>query len=81
MKHIIADFEQFREDVECTGKSGRLSDTAAAILVLACAIERSATFNPCNAENFGHELALALKNVLKNESFQVSVDGTIRTED
>ena len=46
--------------------------TAAAILVLASSIEESAPFNRRNAENFGHELAMALKNVLQESTLQVS---------
>jgi len=54
------------------------SETAGAILVLAASIERSGTFNRSNAENFGHELALALKHVFENSS--ISINGRIETE-
>lgn len=54
------------------------SETAGAILVLAASIERNGTFNRNNAENFGHELACALKHVFENSS--ISINGRIETE-
>lgn len=67
------------EDFEQVMQRGHLeSETAGAILVLAASIERNATFNRNNAENFGHELALALKHVFENSS--ISINGRIETE-
>jgi len=67
------------EDFEEVMLRGHLkSETAGAILVLAASIERNGTFNRNNAENFGHELALALKNVFENSS--ISINGRIETE-
>jgi hypothetical protein len=67
------------EDFEEVMLRGHLkSETAGAILVLAASIERNGTFNRSNAENFGHELALALKNVFENTS--ISINGRIETE-
>ena len=74
MRETLDRFADVKHEVE-------IGDTAAAILVLCEAIKESATFSSSNAENFGHELAIALKHVLENERFQVSVDGTIRTEE
>ena len=68
---ILEDFNQIME-------RGLESETAAAILVLAASVERAGAFSPTNAENFGHELALALKHVFKHSS--ISVNGSIQTE-
>lgn len=72
---IISILEDFAQVME----RGHLeSETAGAILVLAASIERNGTFNRNNAENFGHELALALKHVFENST--ISVNGRIETE-
>jgi len=49
------------------------NDVAAAILVLAQSIDGHTTFSRKGAENFGHELALALKNVLSESNLSVYV--------
>lgn len=51
------------------------SDVAAAILTLANVIDRKKVLDTPSSENFGHELALALKNVLEEK--QLSVIATI----
>lgn len=66
MNDLIKSFESVKEELQ-------VDDTTAALLVLAEAVRRSATFNPVNAENFGHELALALKNVLKDGAIRIEV--------
>lgn len=63
---VEADFEEIKD------RTG-VGDTAAAILVLASAIRDSQTFNRAAAENFGHELALALKNVIEESVLEVSL--------
>lgn len=69
---LIADVcEDFHEVFE---KSGADSEVAVALLVLASRIERASTFSASNAENFGHELACALKHVLDHASFNVNGD-------
>lgn len=72
MNPILEDYLDFKSNGEC-------GDTAAALLVVAKAIKESSTFSRANAENFGHELALALKNVLSESTFSVSleVDGEV----
>ena len=67
--------EDFHEVFE---KTGARSEVAVALLVLASRIERASTFSASNAENFGHELACALKHVLERASF--SVNGDIKAE-
>ena len=47
------------------------ADTAVAILVLASAIRQSTTFSTSNAENFGHELYLALKAALSDSQIRI----------
>jgi len=69
----LLDFEQVMEE-------GLRSEVAGAILVLAASIERSSTFSSSNAENFGHELALALKHVFGHSTVRVDVGGNITTE-
>jgi hypothetical protein len=69
---ILEDFEQVMQ------RGSLESETAGAILVLAASIERTGTFSRSNAENFGHELALALKHVFEHSS--ISVNGSIQTE-
>ena len=51
---------------------------AAAILVLAMTIEEKHVFDRSSGENFGHEIAVALKNVLAESTVQLS--GNILTE-
>jgi hypothetical protein len=63
--------EDFYEVFE---KTGARSEVAVALLVLASRIERASTFSASNAENFGHELACALKHVLDHASFNVNGD-------
>jgi hypothetical protein len=63
--------EDFHEVCE---KTGARSEVAVALLVLASRIERASTFSASNAENFGHELACALKHVLDHASFNVNGD-------
>jgi hypothetical protein len=63
--------EDFHEVFE---KTGARSEVAAALLVLASRIDRASTFSASNAENFGHELACALKHVLDHASFNVNGD-------
>jgi hypothetical protein len=67
--------EDFHEVFE---KTGARSEVAVALLVLASRIERASTFSASNAENFGHELACALKHVLDHASF--NVNGNIRAD-
>jgi len=67
MNNIFAEYQEIKEELDC-------DDTAAAILVLAQAIQGSAAFSRSNAENFGHELAMALKNVLKESLIHVVTD-------
>lgn len=72
IKILAEEFYEIRHHTGC-------NDTAAAILILADAIRDSATFSRSNAENFGHELALALKNVLSEST--ISVSGEIETSE
>jgi hypothetical protein len=58
------DFQEIQNELGC-------GDTAAAMLVLADAVRESVTFDRLSAENFGHELALALKNVLQESEIRV----------
>ena len=71
MSPVTEACEDFQEVYE---KSGAKSDVAVALLVLASRIERASTFSVSNAENFGHELACALKNVFEHASFNVNGD-------
>ncbi len=61
---IVEDFLEIKDEA-------RVDDTTAAILLLAEAIRDSSTFRRSNAENFGHELALALKNVLSESKIRI----------
>jgi hypothetical protein len=56
-----------------------VSETTAALLVLAASVESAAPFGKYKAENFGHELALALKCVFERE-IKVDLGGSIVTE-
>lgn len=71
MSSISDACEDFHEVFE---KAGARSEVAVALLVLASRIERASTFSASNAENFGHELACALKHVLGHASFNVNGD-------
>ena len=71
ISETLLDFNQVMEE-------GLRSEVAGAILVLAASIERASTFSQSNAENFGHELALALKHVFEHSS--ISINGDMRTE-
>ena len=51
-------------------------DTAAAVLVLAMVMQEKHMFDGSSAENFGHELAIALKNVL-SEGGSLSVNAEV----
>ena len=62
---VIDQYIDIKERVGC-------NDIAAAILVLAENVEPA--FSRRGAENFGHELAMALKNVLQESQINVSVD-------
>jgi hypothetical protein len=62
--NAVQRYINLREDLDIT-------ETGAAILVLAEAIEGAATFNRQNAENFGHELALALKAAMADGTLTV----------
>jgi len=64
MNLTVEDYLEVKEKTGC-------NDTAAAILVLADAVRHSTTFSPSNAENFGHELALAMKEVLSSTQIQI----------
>jgi hypothetical protein len=64
MNATVEDYFEIKEQAQC-------SDTAAAIILLSEAIRESATFGRSNAENFGHELALALKNVLQESKIRI----------
>jgi len=70
---ILEDFRQVME-------GGARSEVAAAILVLANSVERASTFGRLNSENFGHELAMALKHVFEQSTVRVDVGGNITTE-
>lgn len=52
------------------------NETAAALLVLAQVIQQKKVFDTSSAENFGHELAIALRET----SLRVNVEGRIETE-
>ena len=67
---IVEEFLEIKEQAGC-------DDTAAAVLVLAEAVRESTTFNRKNAENFGHELALALKDVLRESQVRIVNEGLI----
>lgn len=69
LAEIFADFR-----IEADGDS-----VAAAILVLAQVIDTKTVIDRTDAANIGHELALALKNVLSEGTLKVDVDGDIRT--
>lgn len=64
MNSIVEDFLEIKEEALC-------DDTAAAIILLADAIRESGAFTISNAENFGHELAIALKNVLQESQIRI----------
>ena len=64
MKDEIESFEYFKANLVC-------DDISAAILVLAESVKNSATFNRYNAELFGHELALAMKNVFNESQIRI----------
>ncbi len=71
MSPVTEACEDFQEAYE---KSGARSDVAVALLVLASRIQSASTFSESNAENFGHELACALKHALDHASFNVNGD-------
>lgn len=68
------------EDFRQVMKEGARSEVAASILVLANSVERASTFGPLNSEDFGHELAMALKHVFEHSTVKVDVGGNITTE-
>jgi len=49
-------------------------DTACAILTLASVINEKTLFDGASGANFGHELALALKNVAENSTHSISAE-------
>jgi hypothetical protein len=65
IKYVCEDYNYIKETV------APISDTAAALLILAVYLNNSATFNRAGAENFGHELAMALKNVLQESQIRI----------
>lgn len=65
MKSIIEDFEEAQEATD--------DKIAAAILVLSKAIRDKRTIDVASGENFGHELALALKNALSESVVRAEV--------
>ena len=67
MNIILSEFEEIRSTLG-------VADNTAALILLSYAIRDSATFNRLNAENFGHELALALKNVVSESVFRTQVE-------
>ena len=64
MRNLAEDYLEIKAELGC-------GDTAAAILLLAASIRDSGTFKSDNAQNFGHELACALKNVLEESKIQI----------
>jgi hypothetical protein len=66
MSIILEEFSEFQD--------AGVPDTAAAILVLASVIDRKPMLDRQSGENFGHELAVALKNVLEEKSFQIHAE-------
>lgn len=68
MTIIVEEFLEIKEQAGC-------DDIAAAILVLAESVRDSNTFNRRNAEKLGHELALALKNVLRESQVCIVNEG------
>ena len=60
------------DDFKWLMDEGVESETTAALLVLASSVERASVFSPSNAENFGHELALALKHVFEYSTINVN---------
>ena len=57
-----------------------VTQNTAALLVLAASVESASAFGKHKAENFGHELELALKNVLSEQQLRVDLGGAIVTE-
>lgn len=74
--NITEVLEDFRQVME----GGARSEVAAAILVLANSVERAGTFGRLNSEDFGHELAMALKHVFEQSTVRLDVGGNITTE-
>ncbi len=68
MNPTVEDFQEIKGQAGC-------DDMSAAILVLAEAVRGGATFNRSNAENFGHELALAVKDVLSESQIRIVNEG------
>ena len=60
------------DDFKWLMEEGVESETTAALLVLASSVERASVFSPSNAENFGHELALALKHVFEHSAINIT---------
>lgn len=60
------------DDFKWLMEEGVESETTAALLVLAASLERASVFSPNNAENFGHELALALKHVFEHSTININ---------
>ena len=74
MSHI----QDCMDDFDTVKERWDINETAAALLVLAASIQDAAPFSPSNAERFGHELALALGEVL--HAATISVNANVDTE-
>ena len=74
MSHI----QDCMDDFDTVKERWDINETAAALLVLAASIQDAAPFLPSNAERFGHELALALGEVLHTAT--ISVNANVDTE-
>jgi len=76
----VSPIEACVHDFEYVTEKLGVSQNTAALLVLAASVESAATFGQYKAENFGHELAMALKNVLSEQQLRVDLGGAIVTE-
>ena len=76
----MSEIEGCVHDFEYVVEKLGVSENAAALLVVAANISAAATFGKYKAENFGHELAMALKHVFERSTVRVDVGGNITTE-
>jgi hypothetical protein len=77
----MSDISGTLEDFKWLMQEGVQSEATAALLVLASRVECASAFRKNNAENFGHELGMAIKecfptsfDISMPSSFNISLD-------